>query len=89
MKVATYSEVRQNLAKMLDRVRDDHEPLLVTRSNGDHAVLMSLADFNAYEETLYLMSNPANAARLTEGLDQIKSGKTKVASLEDLSELEK
>ena len=87
MKVTTYSELRQNLAKMLDRVHDDHEPLLVTRSNGDHAVVMSLADFNSYEETLYLTASQVNAQRLAESLLQIKTGKMERFSLEEIENM--
>jgi antitoxin YefM len=63
MKVTSYSKLRQNLAKCMDEVTDDHAPMLVTRANGRHAVLMSLEDFASYEETRYLMSSPANATQ--------------------------
>ena len=75
MKVVTYSDLRKNLANVLDGVIDDHSPVLVTRQNNQTAVLISLEDFNAYEETAYLMSNPANAAHLMKSIAQAKSGK--------------
>lgn len=76
MKVVTYSDLRKNLSNTLDTVIDDHSPVLVTRQNNQTAVLISLDDFNAYEETAYLMSNPANAAHLMKSIAQAKMGKT-------------
>lgn len=75
MKVVTYSDLRKNLANVLDGVINDHSPVLVTRQNNQTAVLISLEDFNAYEETSYLMSSPANAAHLMKSIAQAKSGK--------------
>lgn len=57
----------------MDMVNDDHEPIIVTRAKGRPAVLMSLEDYAAIEETVYLLSNPNNAARLlaaTAALDE-------------------
>jgi antitoxin YefM len=75
MKVTTYSSLRQNLARCMDEVADDHAPMLVTRANGRHAVLMSLEDFAAYEETRYLGSSPANARRLNESIADAQAGR--------------
>jgi antitoxin YefM len=78
MKVTTYSKLRQNLAKCMDEVADDHAPMLVTRSNGRHAVLMSLEDFAGYEETRYLNSSPANAKRLNEAMADAEAGRNMI-----------
>lgn len=74
MKVVTYSDLRKNLANVLDGVIDDHSPVLVTRQNNQTAVLISLDDFNAYEETAYLLKSPANAKRLRKSIEQIEKG---------------
>ena len=76
MKVVSYSDLRKNLASVLDDVIDDHSPVLVTRQNNQTAVLISLDDFNAYEETAYLLKSPANAKRLRDSIAQIEAGKT-------------
>lgn len=76
MKVVTYSDLRKNLANVLDTVIDDHAPVLVTRQNNQTAVLISLDDFNAYEETAHLLKSPANAKRLRRSIAQIETGKT-------------
>ena len=66
-----YSYLRNNLAKILDEVNSDHMPVIVTRQKGKAAVLISLEDFNAYEETAYLMKSPKNAARLNQAMEEI------------------
>jgi antitoxin YefM len=75
MQATSYSDLRQNLATILDRVTEDHTPLLITRDRGKPAaVLMSLEDYASYEETRYLLSSPKNAARLMESIASYEAG---------------
>lgn len=75
MDAITYTAARANLASTMNRVCDDHEALIITR-NGDQAVVMlSLEDYNALEETAYLLRTPANAKRLLSALAQLSAGK--------------
>jgi antitoxin YefM len=60
----------------LDKVNDDHIPILITRQNGKPAVLISLEDFHSYEETAYLMASPKNAERLNQAIVQVEKGMT-------------
>ena len=71
-----YSNLRKNLASMLDKVNNDHRPMLITRQKGEPAVLMSLKDFQAYEETMYLMKSPKNMRRLDKSIQEINQHKT-------------
>jgi antitoxin YefM len=74
MRTTSYSDLRRNLADMIDSVNADHEPVIITRDRGKPAaVLMSVEDFASYEETRHLLRSPRNAERLleaTQGLDQ-------------------
>lgn len=74
METISYSLLRNNLAKTLDKVDEDHAPVIITRQNGKSTVLVSLEDFQSYEETAYLMASPANAERLNKAIAQIESG---------------
>ena len=81
MDTVTYSTARANLADTMDRVCEDHEPIIITR-NGEQAVVMiSLEDFKALEETSYLLRSPRNARRLLESMAALESGKGKARSL--------
>jgi len=70
----TYSDVRANLAKTMDRVCDDHSPVVVTRKNSRSVVMLSLRDFEALEETAFLLRSPENARRLLESVAELESG---------------
>ncbi|WP_181778514.1 type II toxin-antitoxin system Phd/YefM family antitoxin [Oligella urethralis] len=60
-------------SKILDKVNEDRSPVLVTRQNGEPAVLLSLKDFNAFEETSDLLASPKNSEGLRKSLDNAKS----------------
>lgn len=76
MDTMSYSAFRSHLASTLDKVNEDHVPVLVTRQNGKPAVVMSLEDFKSYEETAYLMASPKNAERLNQAVAEAQAGKT-------------
>ena len=73
MDTMSYSAFRSNLASTLDKVNNDHKPVLITRQNGKPAVVISLEDFHAYEETAYLMASPKNAERLNQAISEIEA----------------
>lgn len=75
MRTTSYSELRKNLASMLDQVAEDHAPLLITRDRGKPAaVLISIEDFASYEETQHLLRNPYNADRLLRAIRDLDAG---------------
>jgi antitoxin YefM len=75
MKTTSYSDLRRNLASMIDRVNADHEPVVITRDKGKPAaVLMSLEDYASFEETRYLLASPKNAERLAQAIAELESG---------------
>lgn len=76
MDTMSYSSFRSKLAGTLDKVNDDHAPVLITRQNGKPAVLMSLEDFKSYEATAYLMASQRNAERLNQAIAQVEDSKT-------------
>jgi antitoxin YefM len=69
-----YTELRQNLKKHLDDVCDSRAPLVVTRRNGESVVMLALSEYESLEETLHLLSNPANAERLLRSIAQAEAG---------------
>jgi antitoxin YefM len=70
----TASEARKTLFPLIEQVNDDHVPVEITSKRGS-AVLMSLEDYQALQETAHLLRVPANARRLLESLAQAQSGR--------------
>ena len=81
MDTITYSAARAKLADTMDRVCDDHEPIIITRSGEQSVVMLSLDDFKSLEETSYLLRSPKNAQRLLESIAALETGKGKTRSL--------
>jgi antitoxin YefM len=74
MDTITYSEVRSQLAKTMEKVCNDHAPLIITRKNARSVVMISLDDYEALEETAYLLRSPKNVRRLLESIAENESG---------------
>lgn len=74
MNILTFSEARAGLKSVMDNVCTDHTPTVITRVNGEHVVMLSLADFNSIQETICLLGSAKNASRLMESVAQIKAG---------------
>jgi antitoxin YefM len=70
----TASEARKNLFPLIEQVNLDRNPIQITSKRGD-AMLISVDDYRALEETAYLLRAPANVRRLLESLDEARSGK--------------
>ena len=75
MDALTYTTLRANLARTMDRVCEDHEAVIITRNGEQAVVMLSLEDYKALEETAYLLRTPANARRLLSAAAQLSTGK--------------
>lgn len=83
MNAITYSDVRKNFFTVMEKVCDDHNPVIITGKNSKAVVMMSLEDYNAIEETMYLLSSPANAARLRASIAEFEAGNYKIRDIID------
>jgi len=84
MEAISYSNARARFAKIMDQVNRDRDGIIITRQNGSSVVMMSLEDYESWQETLHLLSSPANAKRLLASLAGAKKGKARVRKLADL-----
>ncbi len=64
MDAISYTSARSNLAQMMQQVCDDHSPVIITRNKAPSVVMLSLEDYEALQETAYLLRAPKNARRL-------------------------
>ncbi len=76
MTTVSYTDFRQNLALFLDKAEDDCEEIVVSRSRGRKAIVLSLDDFLSLQETAYLLSSEKNRKHLEKSMREAKRGKT-------------
>lgn len=74
MESISYTSARSNLAKTMEQVCNDHAPVAITRKGQGAVVLISMDDYQALEETAYLLRSPKNARRLIEAVGQLEEG---------------
>lgn len=73
----SYTDLRQNLARYMDQAIDDRTPIVVTRQGGKgNVVILSEEEFEGWQETVFLLSNPANARRLLDSIRAADAGLT-------------
>ena len=84
------SEARHRLFPLIEQVNTDHEPVRITSKAGN-AVLMSADDYDAWQETVYLLRSPENARRLMEAVARDRAGRSTpaedVKSIDELREM--
>jgi antitoxin YefM len=83
MNAITYTHLRQNLKSYMDKVFNDHDPLIVTRKNNENVVLISIDEYNSLIETNYLLSSKANTEHLQKSITQHKAGKIRERNLSE------
>jgi antitoxin YefM len=83
MQVISFTQARSQFKGVIDRVVADRDATLIHRRDGENAVLLSEATYNSMMETLYLLSNPANARRLMQAVEQDRQGKARARKLLD------
>jgi antitoxin YefM len=83
MRTMTYSETRAHFAEVLNRVADDREEVVITRSGREDVVIVSREDYESLRETAYLLRNPANARRLLAAISRLETGGGEVHDLAD------
>ena len=83
MHEVTLADAKANLERLIEQVLADAEPAVLCTAKGDKVVLVSLDEFNSWKETLYLLSNPANAGHLRQSIAEARAGKRDEKTLVD------
>jgi antitoxin YefM len=76
MNATTVKEAKKHLDRLIEQVKADAEPTIICGDQGQKAVLLSLQEFNSWQETSYLLSNPVNAEYLRQSIAEAKTEKT-------------
>lgn len=63
----TASEARANLYRLIDETNESHQPIVISGKRGS-AVLVSMEDWDAIQETLYLLSVPGMRESIKKGM---------------------
>ena len=74
MKTKTYTEAREKLSEIIEKVCEDHDPYIVTKRRDKAVVILSLEDYESLAETAYLLRSPRNARRLLESIKELEEG---------------
>ena len=83
MNTMTYTEARQTLAKTMETICNNHEPVIITSKRDKAVVMISLEDYKSMEETNYLLRSPKNAKRLMQSIEELEAGKGKERALDE------
>jgi antitoxin YefM len=83
MNAVTVANAKENLERLIEQVLADAEPAILCTEKGDKVVLVSLDEFNSWKETIYLLSNPANAAHLRQSIAEARAGELDEKTLVD------
>jgi len=83
MTAMTLNEAKENLERLINQVIDDSEPAILCTDSGRQVVVLPLDEFNSWKETIYLLSNPANAAHLRESIQEARTGQVQEKELID------
>jgi antitoxin YefM len=75
MDYVTDIDLRENLARYMDAVVENCAPIVVSRQNKPAAVMMSLLEFEGWQETVYLLSSPRNAEVLLGSIRDAEAGR--------------
>jgi len=81
MEVVNYTEFRKNLTKSLNKVNNDAEIVVVSRSKGKNVVVMALEEYNAIQETLHVVKSVSNRNRLDKAIEEMDKGQFEIHSL--------
>lgn len=81
MDVVTYTHAREHLAEIMGKACETGAPVIIKRRNHPAVVMLSLAEFRAWKETIHIMSSPKNAQALLDGIEAFKRGEFVVHDL--------
>lgn len=74
MRAVTLSEAKRDLEALVEQVIADADPMIVVMETGQQVVVLPLDEYNSWQETRYLLTNPANAEHLRRSIAEAQIG---------------
>ena len=75
MQAVSFDDAKQDFEAVVARVLDNAEPVVVDTPSGQSVVVVPLDDFEAWQETAYLLRTPANAEHLRKSIAEAEAGR--------------
>lgn len=88
MKIINFSDARNSLRSVIDRVVEEADVTIISRRDAPDAVIMSFDHYSSLMETVHLLSSPANAAHLAKSIAQARAGQSQQRELTDIPDPE-
>ena len=83
-RVVPFTDARATLSDLLDLVENEQEHVIITRQGKPVAIVMSVAEWESWEETIDVLSDPQAIEALRESEEDVKAGR-----LVDLDEVKR
>lgn len=84
MKTLPRTEARAQLNRLVDRVAETDEEIVITRKGRPAAILISAAAYEAWKETRTVQSDQALMVEIRRGLRELRKGGGRIYTLEEL-----
>jgi len=86
METLSLSEAKIHLSRLIDKVRTTDEEIVITKNGRPAAVLVSPDEFDGWQETLLIRSDPGFLKEIKKGIKLLKQNKAKLYTLDELLE---
>lgn len=73
MQAVFYSQARNNLREIINKVCDNFDEYVITTKDDKSVVILSYEEYSAMKETMYLLSSKNNRDRLNDAIEQIEN----------------
>ena len=73
MQAIFYSQARNNLREIINKVCDNFDEYIITTKDDKSAVILSYEEYSSMKETMYLLSSKKNRDRLNDAVEQIEN----------------
>lgn len=72
-KQTNYTNLRQNLASILDEAIEDRGVIVVSKSGKEDVAILAVSELSSMMETLHLLKSPANAKKLFAAMERAEA----------------